>query len=273
MAILCGIVLMGDIMNNDFNITKIDRAILVGKNEYPGLRVSFTNNLNYNELIYHINGKSTVHFNGKIFDIKENTIRFLPKGENKEYIVEKWECGECIDVFFDTDFPVSDEAFVINLAENTNIGNLFRKLFAVWVSRYDGYYFECKSLLYKIFAGIQKLDYFPKEQYNIIKPAIKYIEENFLDNKIPVALLAEKCGISETYLKRLFNKKFGVSPIKYIIRLKINYACDLLCSKQYSVTQVAEICGYDNVYFFSRQFKSYVGVTPSAFEQRYKSSK
>ena len=117
---------MGDIMNNDFNITRIHRAILVGKNEYPSLRVSFTNNLNYNELIYHINGKSTVRFNGKILDIKENTIRFLPKGENKEYIVEKQERGECIDVFFDTDFPISDEAFIINLAENTNIGILFR---------------------------------------------------------------------------------------------------------------------------------------------------
>ena len=260
-------------MNNDFNITKIDRVIFVGKDEYPSPNVRFTNNLNYNELIYHINGKATVHFNGKSLDVKENTIRFLPKGENREYIVEKREYGECIDVFFDTDFPISDEAFVINLAENTNIGNLFRKLFAVWVSRYDGYYFECKSLLYKIFAEIQKLKYSPKEQYNTIKPAIEYIEENFLDNKIPVPFLAKKCEISETYLKKLFNKNFGVSPIKYIIRLKINHACDLLRSERYSVTQIAEICGYDNVYFFSRQFKNYVGTTPSDFAKKYKSSK
>lgn len=264
---------MGDTMNTDFNITNINRIILVGKNEYPSLKVSFTDNLNHNELIYHINGKSTVHFNGEIFETKENTIRFLPKGENKEYLVEKQERGECIDVFFDTDFPVSDKAFVIDLAENKNIENLFRKLFTVWVSRYDGYNFECKSLLYKIFAEIQKLNYFPKEQYNTIKPAINYIEENFLDNKISVAFLAQKCGISETHLKKLFNKKFGVSPIKYIIQLKINHACDLLRSKRYSVTQVAEICGYDNVYFFSRQFKEYVGTAPSIFIERYESSK
>lgn len=260
-------------MNTDFNITKINRVILIGKNEYPNLKVSFADNLNHNELIYHINGKSTVHFNGKILNTKENTIRFLPKGENKEYFVEKQERGECVDVFFDTDFPISNEAFVIDLDENANIGALFRKLFTVWISRCEGYCFECKSLLYKIFAEIQKTNYIPKEQYNAIKPAIKYIEENFLDNKIPVDFLANKCGISETYLKKLFNKKFGVSPIKYIIRLKINLACDLLRSKRYSVTQVAEICGYDNVYYFSRQFKEYVGTSPSAFVERYKSSK
>ncbi|MDD6564137.1 MAG: AraC family transcriptional regulator [Clostridiales bacterium] len=39
------------------------------------------------------------------------------------------------------------------------------------------------------------------------------------------------------------------------------------------MTQVANLCGYEDVYYFSRQFKNYVGVTPSAFEQRYKSSK
>ncbi len=260
-------------MNTNFNITKINRVILVGKNEYPNLTVSFTNNLNHNELIYHINGKSTVHFNGKILDTKENTIRFLPKGENKEYIVEKQERGECIDVFFDTDFPISNEAFVIDLDENVNIGALFRKLFTVWVSRHDGCYFECKSLLYKIFAEIQKTNYLPKEQYNAIKPAIRYIEENFLYNKISVASLAKECGISETYLKKLFNKKFGVSPIKYIIRLKVNHASELLRSNRYSVTQVAEICGYDNIYFFSRQFKEYMGISPTDFINKYKSSK
>ena len=260
-------------MNNDFNITKINRVILVGKNEYPNHKVSFTNDLKHNELIYHINGKSTVHFNGKTFNTKENTIRFLPKGKNKEYNVEKWEFGECIDVFFDTDVPISNEAFVIDLVKNANIANLFRKLFTVWVSRSDGYYFECKSLLYKIFAEIQKLNYLPKEQYDTIKPAIKYIEKNFLNNKIPVDFLAKECGISETYLKKLFNKKFGVSPIKYIIRLKINYACDLLRSNRYSVTQVAQFCGYDNVYYFSRQFKEYVGTAPSVFVEQYKSSK
>lgn len=260
-------------MNQNFMITEIKRVILVGKNEYPQDKISFTNPLNSNELIYHFSGRSTVHFNGKTLDVKENTMRFLPKCENNEYIVEREERGECIDIFFDTDSPISDEAFVIKVAENTMIGNLFKKLFAVWVSKNDGYYFECMSLLYKIFAQIQKQNYIPKNQYDTIKPAIEYIQENFLEGKIPVAFLADRCGISEAYLKKLFIKKFGVPPVKYIIQLKINHACDLLRSERYSITQVAELCGYNNIYFFSRQFKEYVGTSPSVFIDRYKSSK
>ena len=260
-------------MKQNFIITGINRVILVGKNEYPQNRIVFKQPTLSNELIYHFDGKAKVYFNGKVLETEENTIRFLPKGEVKEYIVEKQTPGECIDIFFDTDIPLSDEAFVIKITENPTIANLFKKLFAVWISKNDGYYFECISLLYKIFAEMQKKNYIPQNQYDLIKPAIEYVEENFLANKISVPFLADRCGISEAYLKKLFIKKFGMSPIKYIIRLKINHACDLLRSKRYSVTQVAEICGYDNVYFFSRQFKEYVGTSPSVFVEKYISSK
>lgn len=260
-------------MNTNFIITDIERVIYVDKNEYPQNKIQFSGYLHHNELIYHLNGKSTIHFNGKILNVEENTIRFLPKGESKEYIVEKKEYGECIDIFFNTNLPISDEAFVIKLSDNSNTFSLFRKLFSVWVSKNDGYYFECISLLYKIFAHLQKQNYIPSNQYNTIKPAIEYIEKNFLAHKISVPFLADLCQISEDYLQKLFIKKFGVSPIKYIIQLKINHASDLLLSEQFSITQVAELCGYGNVYYFSRQFKESIGVTPTAFVQRYKSSR
>lgn len=260
-------------MNSDFIITEIARVILVGKDEYPAAKVTFGGKLKYNELIYHLSGKSTVYFNGKILETEEDTIRFLPKDKNGEYIVEKKEAGECIDVFFDTDIPVSEEAFVVKATQSATVSALFKKLFSVWVAKNDGYYYECISLLYKILAEMQKQNYIPLNQYDTIKPAIKYIMENFLKSKISVPLLAEKCGISEAYLKKLFVKKFGMSPIKYIIQLKINHACDLLRSGQYTVSNISELCGYDNVYFFSRQFKEYVGTSPTVFAEKYISSK
>ena len=103
-------------------------------------------------------------------------------------------------------------------------------------------------------------------------PNWKQISE-FLKTDFSLETLASLCGMSETYFQRLFKEKYGISPKKYIIQLKVNHACDLLHSECYSITQVANLCGYEDVYYFSRQFKNYVGVTPSAFEQRYKSSK
>ena len=260
-------------MNNKFAITDIKRVILVGKDEYKETVTTFKHNLCSNELIFKLSGESTVFFNGKQLDVKKDTIRFLPQGEIHEYIVKRKEHGECIDIFFNTDIPVTNEAFVLKLNQSEKIKSLFKKIFSVWVAKGDGYYFECVSIIYKIFAELQKKNYIPESQFNSIKPAIDYIEKHFLKKKITAEELTLCCTISYPYIKKLFIKKFGVPPIKYSIQLKINYACDLLKSKLYTISQISEICGYNDIYFFSRQFKEYMGLSPTDFINKYKSSK
>lgn len=260
-------------MNENFIITGIKRVIFVGKHEYSERNIIFKNDLSCNELIFHLSGKGTILFNGKTLECTKNTIRFLPKGKNREYIVNNEENGECIDIFFDADRTVSEEAFVTVLLENSHASLLFKRIFSVWVAKNDGYYFECMSLIYKIFAEMQKENYFPEKKYQKILPAINHINEYFLDKKISIPFLAQKCQISEAYLKKLFIQKFSVSPVKYIVQLKINHACDLLLSGLYSVTQTANLCGYENVHFFSRQFKNYIGISPTEFRKKYISSK
>jgi len=260
-------------MNNNFLITGIQRVTLVDKYEYPENTTRFRSNLAHNELIFHFSGFATVYFDGKVLQTPPNSIRFLPKIAASEYVVERQEWGECILAAFETDAPISDEAFVLNVTNSDVLGALFKKMFSVWVSRRDGYYFECMSLLYKIFSEIQKQNYIPQKQYNTLKPAIEHIEKHFLDGKISLQQLADLCSVSLSYFKKLFFKKFGMPPSKYIIQLKINYACDLLRTDIYSVTEISEMCGYADIYFFSHQFKKYVGVPPQDFANKFKSSK
>lgn len=260
-------------MNEDFIITKIDRIIYVGEDEYEERKTSFNFDLKSNELIFHLTGESQIHFNNKVFNTKPYNIRFLPKGKVFRYDVERKMKSSCIDIFFQTDKPISDEAFVIDSNENKNITALFKKAFSVWVAKGEGYNFECISLLYKIFAEISKQNYIPEKQFAHIKPVADYINNNFLSKNITTQDLLNLTDIGYTYLKSLFIKRYGLPPKKYIIQLKINHACDLIECNQYSITQIAEMCGFSDVYFFSRQFKEYVGISPTEFAKKYKSSK
>ncbi|MGN1047441.1 MAG: helix-turn-helix domain-containing protein [Eubacteriales bacterium] len=150
---------------------------------------------------------------------------------------------------------------------------MFQKIFSCWVGKEEGYYFECISLLYKIFSEMQRKNYVPMEHVRKIQPAADAIHNLFLRENFTTDRLAAMCDMSESYFKRLFKEKYGVPPKKYIIQLKINHACELLRLERYTVTQVAEMCNFSDVYFFSRQFKEYMGITPTKFIKKYKSSK
>ena len=260
-------------MEEKFIITGIKRVVMVGKEEYPNKNLSFSHNLTSNELIFHFSGESTVFFDNDILKTKPSTVRFLPKGRTARYDVEVETRGECIDVFFDTDAPISEHAFVVDVRDNESLPSLFKKLFATWVGRSESYYFDSLSLLYRIFAEMKKSSVSPYSHSLKIAPAIDIIHRDFLTRDLSVLELAEACGMGESYFMRLFKEKYGVSAKKYIIGMKINHSQDLLRLGIYSISEIAELCNFSDVYYFSRMFKSYMGIAPTEYIKKYKSSK
>lgn len=57
-------------------------------------------------------------------------------------------------------------------------------------------------------------------------------------------------------------KKYKVSPLAYINKLKLNYALELLHSGYYTVSEVSDKCGFKNIYYFSTFIKKETGFSP-----------
>ena len=260
-------------MDSDFVITEIRRVILVGKEEYPEEKTSFSGRITSNELIFHFSGESTYFFGDQVFEITPQTVQFFPKGNVNRYDIVRRKPGECIDIFFRTDRPVSDRAFIMKGSDKGALQTLFKKAFALWSGKEEGYRFACISVLYQILAELQKNTYSSGSHYAKIQHAVAEIHANFLSRDLSVSELASLCNMKESYFGRLFKERFGASPKQYIIQLKLNHACDLLRLGRYTVTQIAELCNFSDVYFFSRQFKEYIGITPTQFVKKCKSSK
>ncbi len=81
----------------------------------------------------------------------------------------------------------------------------------------------------------------------------------------------QKLPFHYDYLRKLFKKEMGVTPLEYMTRLRMKKAEALLCAmgaRDYSVTEIAALCGYDDPLYFSRVFKKAFGVSPSGFADR-----
>ena len=73
------------------------------------------------------------------------------------------------------------------------------------------------------------------------------------------------------YLRKLFKKEMGITPLEYMTRLRMRKAEKLLSAmrnREYSMAEVAQMCGYEDALYFSRVFKKTYGCAPSNFNQK-----
>jgi AraC-like DNA-binding protein len=96
---------------------------------------------------------------------------------------------------------------------------------------------------------------------------IKSELREMLDKKITLSQLANRHHISIELLIRIFKKTLGISPIQYLIQMRIDEAKQLLLLSQDPIATIAEKVGFEDQLYFSRVFKKKVGITPSQFRK------
>lgn len=83
-----------------------------------------------------------------------------------------------------------------------------------------------------------------------------------------VSRMAAQLHLSESYLQLVYRKTFGLSCMDDCIRARIRLAQDQLLYTDQPVAEVAELCGYQNVEHFCRQFKRHTGQSPRAYRRQ-----
>ena len=102
-------------------------------------------------------------------------------------------------------------------------------------------------------------------EQNMINKSIEYMSTHFTQ-KITLEELAAISKKSVSYYGKTFKKIFGVTPIDYLLSIRVSYAKRLL-ENGASVTETASLCGFSNVYYFSKAFKNKENVSPSEYKR------
>ncbi len=94
------------------------------------------------------------------------------------------------------------------------------------------------------------------------------ILHNFAERNFALDEEMQKMPFNYDYLRKLFKKEMGLTPLEYMTRMRMKKAESLLLSmgaQDYSVAEVATLCGYEDPLYFSRVFKKTFGVSPSVY--------
>ena len=194
---------------------------------------------------------------------------FLPKGSSYE-----WKCtqaGHYTIVEFDTDLTY-DTVVGFSIFDGERLRVRMRELElagmrnqAFWQLRAIG---EVSGILVSLFCGSESGNsYLPTQKIEKIKPAVDYITAHY-NESISNEQLAELCGVSTVYFRKLFVAAYGISPIHYLGRLRIHRAKEMLKSDYGTLAGVATSVGYPSVYHFSKMFRAEVGISPGAYAKK-----
>ena len=97
---------------------------------------------------------------------------------------------------------------------------------------------------------------------NIVKIACELLQKN---EKLTIEQIAKKCAVSTSLLRRIFTEKFGVSPVKYRMDMKLRRAMYLIESTNMTVSEIAEYLSFFDAAYFCKLFRAHTGMTPTQY--------
>ncbi len=130
-----------------------------------------------------------------------------------------------------------------------------------------GMFMELIVLLSRAYKGVTP---HIKRTHEGIEKALKFMRGN-LKNNVSIAEIAHAAGMSISTLTRAFRSTTGDSPIKYLIKLRVSEAADLLINSDLNMTEIALETGFSDSNYFTKTFLRETGLTPTGFRKKIRS--
>ena len=241
----------------------------------------------FTELFYVVDGKGEFNIQGQRFPVKANDFVIInPQVEHTE-LSSPDEPLEYIvlgirGLSFSNLTPVSEGGHpfsFFNLRdEQKDILRYLNAMVQEATSQQMSYELVCHNLLEILLIKILRHQHFDLEvgkQSKATKDTsfIKHYLETYYHESIQLEDLASMTHLSRFYISHSFKKEIGMSPMEYLIDIRIKESKILLRTTNYSISQVADIVGFTTPTYFSKQFRKSTGISPTDYREQFQGVK
>ena len=227
----------------------------------------FNNKRNFDALSFRVEADTLIEYKNKQIHFTGGSIGYFPS--NVDYLRTS-KRDLMIVIHFKTFNYHSNEIEQFIPSDKEKIRNLFVEILNAWNKNDATYKHNAASILNLIFAEIYRENKKEYETGSKIELSIKYINENCYKKDFSLQNASKKSFISETYFRKLFKENFGISPKQYVVKRRIKYAASLIVAGYYTLSEIADLCGYSDYKHFSSEFKKIMGTSPSKYTYSFK---
>lgn len=222
-------------------------------------------NRNYDSISIRLSGCGHFVTENEKYSVKKGDLLYIPM--TASYSQSTSGEGVIAIHFINYTANRSNKIEKITMSNTEEIENIILEMYRIWTEKKQGYKYKCTSLLYNIlYMTNNQNSVHSQNTSSSIKEAVNYIHTHFRNGDLSVSSLASMSAMSETYFRKIFKKTYSMSPSQYIINLRLEYSSQLLQSHLYSISEVSEKSGFNDVKYFSRIFKKTFGLSPSKYK-------
>lgn len=228
--------------------------------------------IDFDDITYIIGGKAEYCVNGKKQLVTAGDLIYIPSGCQRSAVTfaDNLVESHCLNGQISlingekTNLPFPT---VSHIGHHLEILNVFKDFKSAWLMRDSFYQLRTRGLALMILQQYLQLILLknrPAISDPRIKKAVRYAIEHY-NQPVSTEEMASLIGLSTMYFGNLFKQETGMSFNRYAMSIRINHAEDMLCSGEFNVNEVASACGFANIFYFSKVFKSFRGVPPSKY--------
>ena len=261
------------------------RLLYISKSRFGGDWNSTAHTHACTELFYCLSGEGQFFIQGQLYPVQPDDLVIVnPQVEHTELSLNAAPLEYVvlgisgIEVLFGS----SDEPYaILNCREQRErLGALLHMLLAEADHSLDGYETVCQDLLEVLLIWLVRSSTLSVQLQRTTVRAEnrecaeikRYIDTNYRES-ITLDKLAGMSHLNKYYLSHAFQKEYGISPITYLSRRRIEESKYLLGNTSHTLAQVSELLGFSSPSYFSQCFRKAEGISPNEYRRQVREGK